>query len=103
MAIIRKRNRLVYFRVSELEFDRFNDLCQRVGACNLSELARCALHRMLDDHSLEELSVDLQALQDQVTAVDGKLQQLVAILRKYSVLRDEAEAEGESPCAAAAV
>ena len=48
MPVLKPRNRLVYFRVSEDEFSQFTALCQSAGARSLSALARTAMQRMLE-------------------------------------------------------
>ena len=47
MPVLKPRNRLVYFRVSEDEFLQFSAMCRAAGARSLSALARTAMHRML--------------------------------------------------------
>jgi hypothetical protein len=37
------RTRIIYFRVSEVEFQQLRDLCQRSGVRNMSDLARSAI------------------------------------------------------------
>jgi hypothetical protein len=46
MAVLRPRNRLVYFRVSEEEYDLFTGMCQSEGARNSLDLARLALQHL---------------------------------------------------------
>lgn len=43
MTVLRPRTRLVYFRVSEDEYQRLNSLCHQVGARSLSDLVRRSL------------------------------------------------------------
>jgi hypothetical protein len=43
MANSYNRTRVIYFRVSEVEFQRLRDLCQRSGVRNMSDLARSAI------------------------------------------------------------
>lgn len=43
MTVLRPRTRLVYFRVSEDEYERLNTLCHQVGARSLSDLVRRSL------------------------------------------------------------
>ena len=49
MSSSRNRSRILYFRVSEDEFERFKDLCQRLGARNMSDMVRSALLSMSRD------------------------------------------------------
>lgn len=52
MAVLKPRNRLVYFRVSEEEFQLFSGMCEIEGARSISDLARLALQRLAHEHSL---------------------------------------------------
>jgi hypothetical protein len=52
MAVLKPRNRLVYFRVSEEEFQLFSGMCEIEGARSISDLARLALQRLAQEHRL---------------------------------------------------
>src|SRR6266849_3586846 len=93
MVVLRKRSRLVYFRVSDLEFEKLTDLCQRAGATSLSELARGAIQRMLNDQLLDNSAADLQKLHHRVEALDAKLDELVSCLHHRSALQEPREGE----------
>ena len=47
MAVLRPRNRVVYFRVSEDEYRSYEDLCRSLGARSISDLIRSALDQAL--------------------------------------------------------
>ena len=49
MSVLKPRNRLVYFRVSEDEFQRFNHICESTGARSISDLARSAMQFLIRD------------------------------------------------------
>jgi hypothetical protein len=44
---LRNRTRILYFRVSEDEFELFQDLCRRRGARNMSDMMRSALEALV--------------------------------------------------------
>lgn len=74
MAVLKPRERLVYFRVSEDEFRQFVSVCEQAGARSLSDLARNAVQRLIADgqqqretHELEEKIVVLERLIAAVT------------------------------------
>jgi DNA-binding transcriptional regulator GbsR (MarR family) len=46
MASFRNRTKVVYFRVSDAEFQQFKDLCRHRGARNMSDLVRSAIQMM---------------------------------------------------------
>lgn len=43
MAVLNPRNRIVYFRVSEEEFQNLRTYCETYGARSVSDLARSAV------------------------------------------------------------
>jgi hypothetical protein len=47
MAVLKPRERLVYFRISEDEFHQFVSLCEQEGARSVSDLARSAVQRLI--------------------------------------------------------
>jgi hypothetical protein len=47
MSVLKPRTRVIYFRISEEEFGKLNELCQAQGARSLSDLARTAMQDML--------------------------------------------------------
>ena len=61
MAVLKPRERLVYFRVSEDEFRQFVSVCEQAGARSVSDLARNAVQRLIadrqrlrEDHGIDE-------------------------------------------------
>jgi hypothetical protein len=62
MAVLKPRNRLVYFRVSEEEFQLFTSMCQAEGARSISDLARVALQRLAHEHKGNSEDVFLEKL-----------------------------------------
>lgn len=65
MSNFRNRNRVVYFRISEDEFQQFTELCVRYGARNMSDLVRSAIKALMS-RTPDDLSADIA----------GRLQQL---------------------------
>ena len=79
MPVIRPRNRLVYFRVSEDEFKQFTQLCKAAGARSISELVRLGLDRIVQDRKGnrdDEMRQKLNALDDSLAQVHSKLERL---------------------------
>ncbi len=75
MAVLKPRERLVYFRVSEDEFRQFVSVCEQAGARSVSDLARSAVQRLIadgnrqrEDEELTNKMYRLERLIDQVTA-----------------------------------
>ena len=80
MAVLKPRERLVYFRVSEDEFRQFVGVCEQAGARSVSDLARNAVQRLIadgqrnrEDHSIDE---KIQVLERLIAAVTEQLQLL---------------------------
>jgi len=88
MPVLKPRNRLVYFRVSEDEFLQFSAMCQSAGARSLSALARTAMQRMLAPKDEELLAERLRACEELTSVLIEKLRCINELL--------EANSRGES-------
>jgi hypothetical protein len=89
VAVLKPRERLVYFRVSEDEFRQFVSVCEQAGARSVSDLARNAVQRLIaegqrqrDGHELEE---KMQVLERLIAAVTEQLQLLSSQTREAPV------------------
>jgi DNA-binding transcriptional regulator GbsR (MarR family) len=49
MPVLKPRERLVYFRISEDEYRQFTSVCEQAGARSVSDLARNAVQRLIAD------------------------------------------------------
>ena len=80
MAVLKPRERLVYFRISEEEFRQFVGVCEQAGARSVSDLARNAVQRLIAEgqKNREDNSIDekIQALERLIAAVTEQLQML---------------------------
>ena len=80
MAVLRPRERLVYFRISEDEFRQFVNVCEQAGARSVSDLARNAVQRLIADGQRqredEELDQKIRVLERLIAAVTEQLQVL---------------------------
>jgi hypothetical protein len=47
--VIKPRTRVVYFRVSQEEYEQLNEVCRRRGDRSLSDFARAAVCHMIED------------------------------------------------------
>jgi hypothetical protein len=95
MPVLKPRNRLVYFRVSEDEFLQFSAMCRAAGARSLSALARTAMMRMLAEPAPDgSLSEKLKAFDELTSALIEKLRCINELLeangRAGSSLRESA-------------
>ncbi len=82
MAVLKPRERLVYFRISEDEFRQFVSVCEQEGARSVSDLARSAVQRLIADgdkqRNGEELAEKMHRLEQLITAVTEQLRLLTA-------------------------
>lgn len=82
MAVLKPRERLVYFRISEDEFRQFVSVCEQEGARSVSDLARSAVQRLIanGDRQREgdELAQRMHRLETLIAAVTEQLQLLTA-------------------------
>jgi hypothetical protein len=80
VAVLKPRERLVYFRVSEDEFRQFVGVCEQAGARSVSDLARNAVQRLIADgqRHREDQNIDekIQVLERLIAAVTEQLQLL---------------------------
>ena len=83
MAVLKPRERLVYFRISEDEFHQFVGLCEREGARSVSDLARSAVQRLIADGDRQreerELAPRIELLDRLIAEVRLQLQFLATI------------------------
>jgi hypothetical protein len=99
VAVLKPRERLVYFRVSEDEFRQFVSVCEEAGARSVSDLARNAVQRLIadgrrhrEDHGIEE---KIQVLERLIAAVTEQLQLLSETQpRDGSALKVASRADG---------
>ncbi len=80
MAVLKPRERLVYFRVSEDEFKQFVSVCEQAGARSVSDLARNAVQRLIAEGQRQrdgqELEEKMRVLERLIAAVTAQLQLL---------------------------
>ena len=106
MAVLKPRERLVYFRVSEDEFHQFVSVCEREGARSVSDLARNAVQRLIAEchrnREERELTPKVEKLERAVAELCGLVQTLTALLRGNEDARESGDAAGRQPIAVAA-
>jgi hypothetical protein len=85
MSVLKTRSRVVYFRVSEDEFNNFLKMCHAAKARSLSDLARSALQRMLREQEESETLADrLKTFDELISRVNEKLTEMGELLRTNS-------------------
>jgi len=76
LAILKRRSRMISFRLSEDEYASLRNLCENEGARSVSDLARDAVHRLIVKDSETDVAVTLRALQGRVDTLDLQVQRL---------------------------
>jgi hypothetical protein len=80
VAVLKPRERLVYFRISEDEFRQFVSVCEQEGARSVSDLARSAVQRLIADGNRqregEELTQKMERLENLIAALTEQLRLL---------------------------
>ena len=96
MAVLKPRERLVYFRVSEDEFRQFSSVCEQGGARSVSDLARNAVQRLIAEGQRQregqEMEEKMKVLEGLIAAVT---QQLHLLTTKQNGGRAAVAADGQ--------
>ncbi len=82
MSVVNPRNRVVYFRLSEHEFQQLTTFCRTMEGCrSVSELARTAIKALLEDQPRRERSSGgLEDMQQQIHQLEAKVEQVLRLL-----------------------
>jgi hypothetical protein len=96
VAVLKPRERLVYFRVSEDEFRQFSSVCEQAGARSVSDLARNAVQRLiadgLRDTEGQEIEERMRRLERLIAEVTEQLQLLASHKTEATPTKRVAEA-----------
>jgi len=94
VAVLKPRERLVYFRISEDEFRQFVGVCEQEGARSVSDLARTAIQRLIADGNRhrngEELAEKMHRLEELILSVTEELRLLTAARTREAGMVDVA-------------
>ena len=82
MAVLRRRSRMVSFRLSEQEYQHLITLCTERGARSLSDLARDAMQGLLitEDHKGNGLRTEVEKLTGRIEEFERELKRLVGLV-----------------------
>ena len=84
MAVLKPRERLVYFRISEDEFGQFLSVCKQEGARSVSDLARNAVQRLIAEGQTQR---EDRALEPRIQLLEKLIAQVTAQLEVLSALQ----------------
>ena len=94
---ILSRSKMISFRLSAEEYDQFRELCFTQGIRSVSELARAAVNKLIQDP--DPVHVRKEALESRVGNLEGQVQILTLELRRLkhpgSLPNARASAAGE--------
>ena len=78
MSVLKRRSRMISFRVSEDEYVGLKNLCVNKGARSVSDMARDAVHRLITNHSWpnNQLESVVEVLQGRIEALDVEVKRL---------------------------
>jgi len=86
VAVLKPRERLVYFRISEDEFHQFLGVCEQEGARSVSDLARSAVQRLITDGNRDreerELAPKVEILEQLIGELTAQVRLLTTLLEK---------------------
>jgi hypothetical protein len=91
LSILKRRSRMISFRLSEDEYANLRSVCETAGARSVSDLARDAVHRLISKDSEIPLEDVLRALEGRVNTLDLQVQRLTVAIGE-----PEAESMGQS-------
>src|SRR5579863_2566126 len=82
MTVLKRRSRMISFRLSEEEYEGLKNVCVALGARSLSDIARDAVHRLLDDGTAPKRNVEteLQLLGEKMAALDQEVRRLAGLV-----------------------
>ena len=89
MSVLKRRCRMVSFRLSDEEYEGLKSICMTVGARSLSDVARDAVQRMLGHGAASKR--DLSA---EVESLTAKMDMLAKEVQRITKLVDGDTAEG---------
>jgi hypothetical protein len=80
MTVLKRRSRMVSFRLSEQEYENLLTLCSSRGARSLSDLARDAMQALLHDGDRDGLPSLVQRLRKRMDDLDLEVKHLTQLL-----------------------
>jgi len=76
MAVLKRRSKMISFRLSEDEYADLRSVCEHEGARSVSDLARDAVHRLVRKQSNHSVEAVIQELVGRVNLLDLEVQRL---------------------------
>jgi len=82
MNVLKRRTRMISFRLSEEEYEGLKRICIRLGARSLSDIARDAVQRLLNNGAelKNDGSAQLRVLYERIDALDQEVKRLAGLV-----------------------
>ncbi len=101
MAVLKPRERVVYFRLSEDEFRHFERACEQVGARSLSDLTRNAIKQLISQaderHDEHDVLLAVRNLEGLMTDLHREVKYLIDMTHMKRMAEEGSNAQGPSP------
>lgn len=91
MSVVKRKNRMISFRLSDEEYDHLVTLCQTQGARSLSDLARAAMQSLIANGGANG-AVDIE---ERISHLDGRVKILDRAVERLSQMVATAGGPGE--------
>ena len=95
MPILKRRSRMISFRLSEDEYASLISVCESEGARSVSDLARDAVHRLIGRSPQADVEIALRALEGRVDTLDLQIRRL-SMTVEQSPLRQVRQINGRT-------
>jgi hypothetical protein len=76
LPVLKRRSRMISFRLSDEEYASLRSLCENEGIRSVSALARDAVHRRMHKESQIPVEVAVRALEGRVNILDDQIKRL---------------------------
>ena len=84
MTVLKPRTRMISVRLSEEEYSTLRRLCLVTGARSVSDLARDAMHGLLNGSNRENIfGIPTDEFRTQMRSLDRKIEQLAAEITTF--------------------
>jgi len=82
MNVLKRRTRMISFRLSEEEYEGLKRICVRLGARSLSDIARDAVQQLLNNGAelKNDGSAQLRVLYERIDALDREVKRLAGLV-----------------------
>src|SRR5262249_21351927 len=89
LPILKRRSRMISFRLSEDEYASLMSICEVEGARSISDLARSAVNRLVHKSSESPVENALRALAGRVDTLDLELRRLTVETQDRGAMRQD--------------